>query len=369
MAKDKEPAKPLTPKERVQAFMSEINKTYDSGVVKEGGKFDALKTPRFSSGILSLDLALGGGWPFGRIGIVAGEFSTGKTLLTIKAMNEVTKFDHVTKKHRDFVKPEEFTPGTALFVDMESTFDPEWAKANGWDETAHVVARPEYSAQAIDIITKAVQDNVFDLIILDSIAAMTPSKEIEESSEDWQMGLAARENNKAFRKWVAALNKHSQNSASPGPFLLCLNQFRMKIGLMFGDPRTLPGGKGQEFAASIIMYTKSAEYDDSKDKELSQVTLSGTFRKNKTYVPKMNFAYDLGLKDSEDLKKGEVDNLKQLMVFGKKYNLIVVEGGEVRFGRNVFKTQRELRERLEASPQLYRSLWMSIVKAATGQLV
>lgn len=352
----------------VKDFIENVNKTYKGGVVEVGGNFGALSLARFSSGILSLDCALGGGWPFGRIGIIAGMESTGKTLEAIKAMVEVQKYDHDTKMHKDFVDDDKFTPGTALFVDVEGSFDVEWAKANGFDDSHHIVARPEYSEQAIDIVTTAVEEGVFDLIIIDSLAALAPTKELEASSEEWQMGLAARLINKAMRKWVGKINKASTHRGT-APLLLCLNQFRINIGQFMGDPRTLPGGKGQLFAASIILYTKSPDYQDSKDKELAKVKLAGTVQKNKTYVPKVNFTYALHLKDEEGAKKGDIDNLKQMQALGKKYGLIVVDGGKVSFGDHVFKTQKALMEEVASDPTLFRSMWRSIVKASVGKII
>jgi len=358
----------MTVSRKVSDFIANVNKTYESTIVEVGGKFEALNISKFSSGILSLDCALGGGWPYGRIGIIAGMESTGKTLTAIKAMAEVQKYDHDTKLHKDFVDPKKFTPGSAFFIDVEGSFDPVWAAANGFDDTHHVVARPEYSEQAIDFATSAIEEGCFDLIVVDSIAALAPTKELESSSEDWQMGLSARLVNKAMRKWVGKLNKASTMYGS-APLVLCLNQFRINIGQMYGDPRVLPGGKGQRFAASIILYMKSPNYQDSKEKELSQVKLSGVVEKNKVAIPNQNYTFGLYLKDEELASIGDIDNLKQMQSLGKKYGLIVVEGGKVKFGEHTFKTQKALMEKIATEPDLYRSMWRSIVKAATGSII
>ena len=353
----------------VRDFIENVNKTYKGGVAEVGGRFEALSLARFSTGILSLDCALGGGWPFGRIAVNAGMESTGKTLMALKAMASVEEYDHETKQHRDFVDDDKFTAGTALFVDVEGSFDPEWAASNGVTEGCHAVARPEYSEQAIDIVTAAIEENVFDLIIVDSLAALAPTKELEASSEDWQMGLSARLINKAMRKWVGKINKVS-TATGTAPFLMCLNQFRINIGQFVGDPRVLPGGKGQQFASSIILYTKSPDYQDSKTKEMSHVKLSGTIQKNKTYVPRMNFSYSVHLQDDEDgAKQGDVDNLKQMQSLGKKYGLIVVDGAKVYFGDKVYKTQKALMQDVANDPEMYRLMWRSIVKAAVGKII
>lgn len=355
----------------VLSFLDTVNKSYDgSEVINFCGKFRASQMPRFSSGSISVDLGLGGGWPFGRIVLIAGEESTGKTLLTIKACVEVEKYDHVTHKHKELISPEQFVPGRALFVDVEGTFDLDWAKKHGFNEAWHVITRPETGEQAIDIVTAAIESDLFDLIIVDSLAACTPSKEIEESVEDNQMGLQARLLNKAFRRWPSKLNKISQKTSGVGgPAIICLNQFRLKIGLVFGDPRTLPGGKGQRFAASIIIYTHSTKIDDSGTVSSAYVTFNGEMYKNKTYVPKLLYKFQMALKDLEDEPTGYVDNLSVLISEAREIGLITSEKGKYIFGKSEFSTLKEMKARLSTSEVLCRSLWKSVVKARCGTLV
>jgi recombination protein RecA len=354
-------------------FIAGINAAYKGEVMEVGGRFGALTLSRFSSGVLSLDTGLGGGWPFSRVVVLAGNESTGKTLLALKAAKTVMEYDHKTHKHRDFCKEGAFIPGRCLFVDLEGTFDLEWAKVHGWDDTWHAVARPEYAEQAIDIITAALEEGLFDLIVLDSVAMMSPTVEIESSTEDWQVGLAARLVNKAMRKWTSRLNKMAQGNPAGGPMVLCLNQFRVNIGQMFGDPRTLPGGMAQRFCASIIIYTKSAKVLDGDDKETATVELGGVCYKNKTYIPRINFAYEMGLREGGKLSKGMVDNLKQIQSLGQKYRLIqkVTEGSTDtwRFGKRVWPTRKALMEEVERDPGLWRQLWRSIVAVATEKVV
>jgi recombination protein RecA len=353
-------------REKVQDFIAKINKTYDGGVCELGGKFKALRLRRFSSGILSLDCALGGGWPFGRISIIAGEYSTGKTLIALKAIEQVENYDHNTKLHVSQVDPESFEPGRALFVDLEGSFDLDWSVANGFNADHHVVARPEYAEQAVDIVTDAIRQDLFDLIVVDSIANMTPTAEIEESTEDWQMGLAARLINKAMRRWNASLNRLSQGKTGAAPLVMCLNQFRLKIGVMYGDPRTLPGGKGQEFCSSVILYTKSPKIEDGEDKETAFVEMSGTTHKNKTYVPKLNYSFKMSLKDQPDWAVGQVDNMKQLLKFGKQSGAIVVDKNKVTCGEIVTKTQKELVEILLVNAVAKTQLWHDILRRMIG---
>jgi recombination protein RecA len=320
--------------DRVKDFMSKINTTYKSRVA--GLSTDAsYGVKRFSSGVLSLDCSLGGGWPFGRLCIIAGNESTGKTLLSLKAAGSVSNYDRTTRLHKSLVPTANFEPCNVLFVDAEGTFDGIWARHHGWNDELNVVARPDYAEQAIDIVDFALRDNTFDLIVVDSIAALTPSKEVTESAEDWQMGLAARLVNKAMRKWSASLNKLAQEHKNGGPMLLCLNQIREKVGVMYGDPRVLPCGKGQLFAASTILWTRSAKItDDPETKSSGIAELGGVVKKNKTFTPGLEYAFKFMLTDVGDRSVGEVDNETMIVKFGKKYGLLNRDGG---FGLEGFR--------------------------------
>ena len=190
------------------------------------------------------------------------------------------------------------------------------------------------------------------------------------------MGLAARLNNKAMRRWNASLNKMSQGGAKGGPTIMCLNQFRMKIGVMFGDPRTLPGGKGQEFCASIIVYTHSTSYDDTKGKgdkpgkELGIGSYGGVVFKNKTYRPRQKYTFKMGLRNTDAFDMCQVDNIEQMIAGGKRHNLIVKDGkAGWKFGKITCRTLKELEGRIRASENTQKLLWRSIIKADTGNLV
>lgn len=353
--------------DRVKSWMDAINKTYKGEVVEVGGNFGALSLHRFSSGVIDLDCALGGGWPFGRTMVIAGDESTGKTLKVLKAFEQIENYDHKTRLHRSLVDPEKFEPGKGLFIDLEGAFDIDWAIRNGFNPDSHIVARPEYAEQAVDIVTAAIRENVFDLIAIDSIAQMTPAKEIEQSSEDTLVGAAARLLNRAMRTWTASLNRMSQESSTGGPAIICLNQFRINIGQMFGDPRTLPGGRAQRFAASIIVYTKSAKISDDTDKETAIGEYGGVVHKNKTYIPRLNFAYRMALKETDGWPACQVDNLSRMLKAGKRYGLIVTEKGKTLFGDLKFPTQKALMEQVAKDAELYRLLWLAICEAAAAK--
>lgn len=362
------PEETPTPKpDPIAEWQQTINKEYKANVIQQGGGSSVdLQLSRFSSQILSLDCALGGGWVFGKIQTIAGEYSTGKTLMALKAAASVMDYDSTTKLHRTEVDADKFEPCKVLFIDVEHAFDEQWAIAHGWNPDLCYVAKPEYAEQAIDIVTDAIRKNIFGLIIIDSVAALTPSKEIEESSEDWQMGLGARLTNKAMRRWNASLAKMSQDHAAGGPAVISLNQFRLKLGVMFGDPRTMPNGKGQEFASSIIVYTKSAQVKDDDKAEHGFGEYGGVTWKNKTYIPRVNFKYRMALKDHVDWDKGTIDNHAQVMSLAKKHNIVVKDGTKWKVGTESFRVLKDIDAKLKSDPAFFQLLWRSIIAAYGG---
>ena len=151
--------------------------------------------------------------------------------------------------------------------------------------------------------------------------------------------------------------------------MILLNQFRLKLGVMYGDPRTMPNGKGQEFAAAIIVYTKGAKVSDDAKEDHGYGEYGGVVYKNKTFLPKCNFVYRMALKEQADWAKGEIDNTKQAMALGRSYGLINRPAGSTReweFNGERFKTLKEIEERFKTDDVFRMLLWRSIVSAFGG---
>ena len=178
------------------------------------------------SGSLSLDLALGGGYPKGRIIEIYGPESSGKTTLTLHAIAEIQK-----------------QGGTAAFIDAEHALDPAYAKRLGVDTENLLVSQPDNGEQALEITETLVRSNAVDLIVVDSMAALTPQAEIDGDMGDSHMGLQARLMSQALRKLTGIINKSKAT-------VIFINQIRMKIGVMFGNPETTTGGNALKFYAS-----------------------------------------------------------------------------------------------------------------------
>lgn len=206
--------------------VDQITKQFGDGSIMKLGESHKVDVEVIPSGSLSLDVALGGGYPKGRIIEIYGPESSGKTTLTLHAIAEVQKMG-----------------GTAAFIDAEHALDPAYAKKVGVDTTNLLVSQPDNGEQALEITETLVRSNAVDLIVVDSVAALVPQAEIEGDMGDAHMGLQARLMSQALRKLTGIINKSKAT-------VIFINQIRMKIGVMFGNPETTTGGNALKFYAS-----------------------------------------------------------------------------------------------------------------------
>jgi recombination protein RecA len=206
-----------------------IEKQFGKGTIMRMGESTHVKVDCFPTGSVSLDLALGGGIPRGRIIEVYGPESSGKTTLTLHAIAEVQK-----------------KGGVAAFIDAEHALDPAYAERIGVNLETLLVSQPDNGEQALEIVETLVRSNAVDLIVVDSVAALVPQAEIEGDMGDAHMGLQARLMSQALRKLTAIISKSKST-------VIFINQLRMKIGVMFGNPETTTGGNALKFYASVRM--------------------------------------------------------------------------------------------------------------------
>jgi recombination protein RecA len=207
--------------------MEQIEKQFGTGAIMRLGEQKRADVEFISSGALSIDLALGGGFPKGRIIEIYGPESSGKTTLTLHAIAEVQK-----------------AGGTAAFIDAEHALDPAYARRLGVDTDNLLISQPDNGEQALEIVDTLVHSNAVDLIVVDSVAALTPQAEIEGDMGDSHMGLQARLMSQALRKLTGVISKSKAT-------VMFINQIRMKIGVMFGNPETTTGGNALKFYASV----------------------------------------------------------------------------------------------------------------------
>ena len=223
---------PTSPKNdaRLKALglaQEQINKQFGDGAIRRLGDAKTVDVELLSSGALGIDLALGGGYPKGRIIEIFGPESSGKTTLALHAIAENQK-----------------NGGTAAFIDAEHALDPAYARKLGVDTENLLVSQPDNGEQALEIVETLVRSNAVDLIVVDSVAALVPQAEIDGDMGDSHMGLQARLMSQALRKLTGIINKSKAT-------VIFINQIRMKIGVMFGNPETTTGGNALKFYASV----------------------------------------------------------------------------------------------------------------------
>jgi recombination protein RecA len=213
----------------LQLAVDQIEKQFGKGSIMRLGENHTVDIETIPTGSISLDLALGGGIPKGRIIEIYGPESSGKTTVCLHAVAEVQK-----------------SGGTAAYVDAEHALDPVYAKKIGVDTNNLLLSQPDSGEQALEVVEALVRSNAVDIIVVDSVAALVPQAEIEGDMGDAHMGLQARLMSQALRKLTGVINRTKCT-------VIFVNQLRMKIGVMFGNPETTTGGQALKFYSSVRM--------------------------------------------------------------------------------------------------------------------
>ncbi len=212
----------------IESLMESLQSRFGEGAVMKLGEQAAMRVEAIPTGSFSLDLALGvGGFPKGRVIEIFGPESSGKTTLALHAVAEVQK-----------------KGGKAAFIDAEHALDPEYAARIGVKTKELIISQPDNGEEALNILESLVRSNIIDIVVVDSVAALTPRAEIEGEMGAQHMGLQARLMSQALRKLTAI-------AAKSNTIVIFINQTRMKIGLVFGNPETTPGGMALKFYASV----------------------------------------------------------------------------------------------------------------------
>lgn len=314
----------------LETALGQIERTFGKGSVMKLGQKQAVRVDTISTGSIGLDMALGvGGVPRGRIIEIFGPESSGKTTLTLHIIAEAQK-----------------TGGTCAFVDAEHALDPVYAKKLGVNTDELIVSQPDTGEQALEITDTLIRSGAVDVLVVDSVAALTPKAEIEGEMGDSHMGLQARLMSQALRKLTASVSRSNCT-------VIFINQIRMKIGVMFGNPETTTGGNALKFYASVRMDIRRVGALKDKEEVIGNQTRVKVV-KNKVAPPFKQVDFDIIYGEGIS-KTGEIIDL------GTKAGIIEKAGSwfsynDTRIGQGKENVRAYLKENPSISDEIERKI-------------
>ena len=316
-------SKELDAKQKALALtMEKIDKTYGKGTIMKLGDAPIIDVEAISTGSIGIDLALGvGGLPKGRVVEIFGPESSGKTTLTLHAIAEAQK-----------------RGGIAAFIDAEHAFDRFYAKKLGVDIDNLLISQPDCGEQALEIADNLIRSAAIDILVIDSVAALTPKSEIEGEMGDSKLGLQARLMSQALRKMTATISKS-------GCICIFINQLREKIGVMFGNPETTTGGNALKFYSSVRIDIRRSTQIKDGDQTIGNRTRVKIV-KNKVAPPFRNAQFDIMYGEGIS-KTGEMIDL------GVEYCIINKSGSWFSYnGTKLGQGRESVRNLLKDNPEL-----------------
>ncbi|MCB2196588.1 MAG: recombinase RecA [Bacteroidetes bacterium] len=317
----------------LQLTLDKIDKDYGKGTIMKMGDRAVADVPSISSGSIALDMAMGvGGFPRGRVIEIYGPESSGKTTLAIHAIAEAQK-----------------NGGIAAIIDAEHAFDRFYAEKLGVDVENLLISQPDNGEQALEIADHLIRSGAIDIIVIDSVAALTPKAEIEGDMGDSRMGLQARLMSQALRKLTANINKTNTTC-------IFINQLREKIGVMFGNPETTTGGNALKFYASVrIDIRRIGQIKDGED-------ISG----NRTRVKIVKNKLAPPFKKAEfDIMYGEgISKIGEIVDLGVENDIVKKSGSWFSYGETKLGQGREaVKQLLKDNPELADELEAKIIES------
>ena len=325
--------------------IGELNKRFGKNTIISGDSLVGLDVDRVSTGSLTLDIETGGGLPYGRVVEYFGREGTGKSVMAAKTAAYVQK---------DGKK--------VVWLDVEGSFDPEWAKCLGLDVSKVQLAKTETGEQACDILDAVVRSGDCGIVVVDSTAALVPEKDLETAmGHSEQLGVRAKMVNRLIRKLHSALNMKVGEDMLPNDCLvLFINQIREKIGVLYGSPDTTPGGLGLRHAASIRIEFRRAWLKDEKDSDkIVGQAIKFKIVKNKTFPPFRRGEFDF-FTDGD--RKGQIDLAKEVFCYGLLEGFIENSGKTYTIGKEKFVGKPKAICALRDDDKLMNSLKVKILE-------
>ena len=327
----------------LDAAMSQIEKQFGKGSVMKLGEFKSMNVEAISTGALNLDIALGiGGIPKGRIIEIYGPESSGKTTLALHAVAEAQK-----------------AGGEAAFIDAEHALDPAYAKKIGVDVDNLIVSQPDTGEQALEIAEALIRSGAIDIIVVDSVAALVPKAEIDGEMGDSHVGLQARLMSQALRKLAGAINKTNA-------IIIFINQLREKVGIMFGNPETTPGGRALKFYASVRMDIRKIE-NIKQDGEVVGSRTRVKIVKNKVAPPFREAEFDIVYGKGISKEGSLLDLAVDLEIIDKSGSWFSYNGEKIGQGRE--NAKRYILEHPKMAEEVEKKVRDNFSKAFENALV
>ena len=333
--------------ESIDEIVKSINKQHGEDIIVKGSRVTE-ELPRITTGILAFDMMLGGGWPVNQWSEIVGDESSGKTAIAYKtiAANQA--------KDPDWI---------ALWVAAEE-YVPEYAEAIGVDLDRLWVVETNIMESAYDLIVRAMDNRAVDCVVLDSLPALVPETEYEKSMDEFTVGLGARLTGKFFRKSAKA-QRRSLVHEDRGCTGLIVNQWRQKLGVMWGDPRTTPGGLAKNFSYFTRVEVKKDEWLKEGKVTVGQ-TIKGRTIKNKTYRPQQQAVVDFYFADSGGLHMGDFDTIKDMVNIAIAYEVITRAGAFYSYQGEKWQGKDRVLEALRADLGAQEALRAELMGTLSG---
>lgn len=324
---------------QIAALMKKVNSKLGDGTIILGSEMSKEARPRCPSGSLTLDIALGGGWPLNQWCEIIGYESAGKTLVALKTI--------AANQARD-------PKWTALWFDAERSWDRDWVRTLGVDDKRVIVMTDNGMETVYGTCIEFLSTQKVDCIVIDSLPALVPEREDDNAMGEMTPGLGALLTGQFFRKQQPATKRSLVKEERPCLGLM-INQWREKIGVMYGDPRTTPGGRGKNFFFVVRLEVKRDDWIEDGDFRVGQTIKAHTI-KNKTAPPQRTAVFDFYFAKAGEFEAGEYDKPKEIVAVGLQHQLISRSGAFYSYGQKKWQGKQAVLDALRGDAELLGAL-------------